>query len=705
MDKLWYQKSLRRFLFDMHIADWDDHFLSQFNPQEFMDCVAEAKVTAITVAANSHTGLCYWPTRVGMEHRCVKGKDLLGQMIECAHQKRLNVVIYYCTIYCDWYWENHPEARIVDGDGKSEKLLMNSTGKPRRFSVSCMNNPGYRQFVVDQLTEICQSYDFEGVWPDMTFWPTVCYCPACQQRYRKEVGTKLPRVINWTDPEWVRFQRWREECVLDFSHLITTTIKRIKPNASVAHQSHTFVGDWLFGPSARLAKESDFLSSDYAADKPTHSFYAKLFYDLSENKPFENLQTWAYPSIHEHVVPRSDQHMEIMAFSALMNNGGYGFVGFIDPLGTFNRDSLLRIRSIFKKLESYEPYAGGRFCQDVAIYFSFKSLFDLNENGKPAISARYNFEPGRGGSGPTAHRNSAVKVARGLLNLHIPYGVITHKDLNNLGDIPIVILSNVAMLEAEEIAAFKAYVEAGGCLYASKFTSLINEYGEKQANFMLSDLFGVSYQEELKDVLTYIAPTSEVSGLFTPFTRPYPVTLRDTQLMVKAHPGTKVLATVTLPYTDPMGTPYASILTDPPGIPTEYPAIVMNSYGKGKVIYTAGELELWDHDCQVSVFGNLLGLLREKPMAFETDAPKAVELTLFQQPEHNRLILHLINMQQDLPNIPVYNIKVRMWMGQKTVKKVMLLPEGISLDFQENVGYLDFIVPELKVYAMMGVNY
>ncbi len=64
---------------------------------------------------------------------------------------------------------------------------MGSSGNPRRFSVLCPNNPEYREFVVAQLSELCDRYDFEGVWPDMAFWPTVCFCPSCRGRYAEEV--------------------------------------------------------------------------------------------------------------------------------------------------------------------------------------------------------------------------------------------------------------------------------------------------------------------------------------------------------------------------------------------------------------------------------------------------------------------------------------------------------------------------------------
>src|SRR5206468_10014796 len=111
----------------------------------------------------------------------------------------------------------------------------------------------------------------------------------------------------------------------------------------------------------------------------------------------------------------------------------------------------------------------------------------------------------------------------------------------------IVILPNVVTLDEEEITALRTYVEAGGNLFASKNTSLVNSEGRRQADFMLCDLFGVSHAGEMAEVISYVAPTSGQELLFSRFTTQYPSTLRDTQVKVNTHPGTQVLATVTLP--------------------------------------------------------------------------------------------------------------------------------------------------------------
>ena len=706
MAQKWFQKTYRRLLLDMHVSDLDPRFLTGFDPKVLVENVTRANINTLTISANTHTGLCYWPTKVGVMHPGIHGRDLLREMLDEGHRHGLNMIVYFVSIYIEDYPLQHPEARVVAADGTSERLLMNSAGKPRRFWMACPNNQAYRQFVVAQLEEICQNYDFEGVWPDMAMWPTVCYCEACQQRYADEVGGEMPRVADWTDPVWVNFQRRREEWLCEFAQLETDTIRKYKPEATVAHQAQTFAGDWLFGASIGLSNTTDWLSSDYYGDRYQLSFYAKLFYSLSNHKPFEHLNSWCYPNIHEHVVQRTESYMKAIAFSAIMNHGSPAFIDAIDPVGTINPDRYRRAAPVMHEVEKYEPHIGGRFCQDVGIYFSYDSLYDLADNGKPVMKAMYNFEPGKDFGGPTSHRNAAINTSRMLTQYNIPYGVITRKHLADLKRYQIVILPNVVTLTDEEMAAFRDFVSAGGSLYASKYTSLVSQSGERQQDFLLADLFGVSFEGETDEVLTYVSPAPESAILFEGFSAQYPVTLRSTQTKVRAKGDVTVLATVTLPYTDPRGTPYTAILTDPPGRPTNFPSVVLNSYGKGKVMYSAGPLEIWDYDPQLDVFRNLIGLLQTRPFAFESDAPKPVEITLFDQPDRSRFVVNLINFPPDLPPIPVTDIQVRVRIGdERHPVRVVRLPEGQDLLSTVRDGWVEFTASRLESYLMLAVEY
>ena len=87
------------------------------------------------------------------------------------------------------------------------------------------------------------NYDFEGIFFDMTFWPTICYCPHCIARYRKEQGAEPPRIVDWKDPQWRAFQKSRERWLREFALSVTQTVKQTRP-IPVYHQFGTVFAPW-----------------------------------------------------------------------------------------------------------------------------------------------------------------------------------------------------------------------------------------------------------------------------------------------------------------------------------------------------------------------------------------------------------------------------------------------------------------------------
>ena len=527
----------------------------------------------------------------------------------------------------------------------------------------------------------------------MTFWPTVCYCASCEARYGAEVGGDIPRIIDWTDPVWVGFQRKRQEWLVEFGQLVTDTFQRRKPGISVAHQSLAFHSGWVAGGSDALAGVTDWLSADLYGERYGLSFFAKLFYGLSTVRPFEHINSWNWPNIHEHVITRTEDDLRLTALSALMNHGAMVFIDAVDPVGTVHTRNYALGGRVYADVARYEQEVGGTFCQDVGIYYSFDSNVDLRENGLGVADAGYTFEDtGKGPSTPNAPRNPVVDLATTLIQHHVPFGAVTRKDLGRLSDWQVIILPNTLVLGPDEVQALRAYVEGGGSLLATRHASRITREGTSPGDFQLADLFGVSFAGETREIVTYVAPAGQHDELFAGFSAASPITVADTQLLVTAHPGTEVLATVTLPYTDPTDTRYASILTDPPGIATDHPAIVLHRHGRGTVIYSAGAIERWQHDTQQAVLLNLIRYLARRPFWVDLQAPKAVEATLFLQEERGRFVLNVINYQRELPNIPIHDLAIRVRLDGRTPAAVSLLPDRTALAHGVADDHVEFTI-------------
>lgn len=677
----WFERDYRRNLVDMHIEDWDDGFLSQLDPERYVELLKTAKVTTAMVYANSHVGYCYWPTKTGKMHSGIKGRNVLGDIIKLCHKEGMNVVIYYSLIYNNWAYDKEPSWRMKLADGREARAV---TG---RYGVCCPNS-GYKEFALKQIEELCLNYDFEGFFFDMTFWPIVCFCPACRERFLKEVGKEPPKIIDWENPDWVKFQRKREEWLTEFANLVTGKAKSFKPSVSVEHQFSTCVANWIFGVTQGIADASDYCGGDFYGGALQESFICKLYYNLTQNQPFE-FMTSRCINLGDHTTTKPKELLYAQTFSAIANGGAFLFIDAIDPVGTMNEQIYQIMGDIYEKVRDYEEYIGGELCQDVGVYFSFESKFDPRDNGKSVLET----------SGRQPHLESALNVAKSLIGAHIPFGIITKKKLSELDKYKAIVLPNVLMLDEEEAEAIRVYVSQGGKLYASYHASLLDKEGNKK-DFLLSDVFGVSYLGETRETVTYISPSKEDAELFCDITPQAPLTLFHTQVLVKPLEEANVIARICLPYTDPADrTRFASIHSNPPGVITDYPAIVRRRYGKGEAVWCAGPVEMVGEERHRRFFLRLLKSLVKEGFSFEAEAPKSVEVTMFRQ--EDGYIINLLNFQPELPNIPVFCIKLRVKTGDKPISQVLILPSRTPLPFEMENGYTIIEISRLDTFSML----
>ena len=698
-DAKWYQRSYRRSLVDMHIDDWDESFLSKLDPKTYVEMLKTADVQSAMVYANSHIGYCFWPTKSGEMHRGLRGRDFLGETVELCHKEGIDVVIYYTLVFHNWAYDHDPSWRVLYDGG----IASRDTPVLGRYGVVCPNNAGYRAFVEAQLRELCTGYQFEGIYFDMTFWAGACFCTACRQRYAREVGGEMPTTINWQDPGWVAFQKKREEWLVEFAAFATETARKHRPGISVQHNCSTLTEPWLFGATLGLRDYNDFIGGDLYGGFGEQSFICKLYHSITPNQPFEYQTSRCYPNLRDHTTMKSKEMLEVQTYLAMAHNGAFFFIDAVDPVGTLNPRVYETMGQIFGKSKDYEPYLGGELCQDVAVYFSLESKMDFGDNGKYANTM------------PTAvpHLNAALGAARTLRERHIPFGVISRNNLNDTAAYQVIVLPNVLVISEEEAEALRSFAERGGGLYASGNTDLT----------YLSDVFGVSTEGEATETVSYITPTSRGRELLAGVDPMYPLSVfapsaplsssifeslpaTGRQLKAKAANEDEVMATLTLPYTDPSdGRKIASIHSDPPGVGTDYASVVYRSYGKGKVIWVAAPLEAAVQEPHKDAFASMIRRLASRPFSFETGAPAAVEMTVFHQPDRKRYLVNLVNEQELLPPIPVFNIPVRVRMGDKRVTRAALLPAESTLPFTVKGDYAEVVVPELDIFQMLLLEY
>src|SRR5262249_43344446 len=130
----WYTSAYRRAVIDMHVPDWDDRFLSQFDASRYVAMLVKARAQSIVAYAMSHVGLFNYPTKVGRQHKNLHGRNIVQEIIDGCHAHGITVVLYNSLIFDRTTADLHPEWCMRTPDGGIH-------GKGGRHGLVCPNSP------------------------------------------------------------------------------------------------------------------------------------------------------------------------------------------------------------------------------------------------------------------------------------------------------------------------------------------------------------------------------------------------------------------------------------------------------------------------------------------------------------------------------------------------------------------------------------
>ena len=689
--RTWFQHAYRRFSVDIHVPDWHPDLLSRFDAAEYVGHIARAGHQSLLQMANSHVGLCLWRTRVGQRHANMGPRDFFGEVVAECRRQGVHPLAYFSLIHDNWAYQTHPDWRIIRADG-------NGGMQDGRYGVVCPNSP-YQTYVNACIRELVDSYDVDGMFFDMTFWPGLCYCHHCTERFWREDGAELPRVVDWREPTWRAFQAARQRWLLEFAQGITATVKEAGPRLSVNHQFSTIFSNWTLGVPLELTGACDYVGGDFYGGPTQHSLACKLYHSLTVQRPFEfHTSRTRHPTDHVTVKPQEEILGE--AFVATLHSAALMLVDYINADGTLNPQVYDQLTQVNADRAAFEPFLGGDLLADVAIYFDKESLYNPDENGVRVTDLR--------AVDRCPHREAVVGAARILQEAHIPFGVVTNANLSHLDRYRAVWLPNVLELTAEQAASFREFVRRGGVLYATGGSSL-DRRAPGGPRLLLEDVLGVRYLGWVGKRITYLTP--EDGALAQAIWPQDHVSFDGPMLQVEVLPDSDVLARITLPFVEPeggrvIGSRFAAIHSNPPALqPGAAPAVVRHRFGKGQAVWVAAPLEERAQFASVELTMTLWRGLLPGPFRFELDAHPAMEMTLFAQPERRRLLAGLLNTQRQWPQVPVgATVRVRPPAGGEIVR-VLHLPRGEQVEHSISGPYAEFRAEPFDTFDMFALEY
>ncbi len=548
---------------------------------------------------------------------------------------------------------------------------------------SCYSGHYRNQYANDFVGYVMKNYAVDGIWHNAPGFNGICYCPNCQVSYKAAGGNDLPLLASASEFELGQYMEWKANAADNYMERIKKTIK-------------------TFGEDKVYTAE---VFSMYEVGQQIHSGVdldsARRHFDIlvsvafltengqSENFPYQDLNYGN--TIIKFLKSMAPDREAVVMYGGngtthrlvidppidlkvwlweILSAGGRFWNCYFTNVPTLTHDN----RNAYNESDAYHFVKANEkvleqqvSVANIGIYYSRQTR----------LSYRMKAEEGDRFGSEIRGMESV------LMENHIPHDFILDDQCSKerLEKYNLVILPNVRCMSEKEIGVLKNYVQDGGALLATYATSLYDSNGKERPDYGLSELFGVHYTGKKEN-------TRKDSYQFI-LNKKHPIVEADssnTELLFNA--GFTLLAKPTKE-AEVICTWVPAIINQPPDkawvekFSTEFPTIVQNNFGKGKVLYFANQPDLLSYEDGHPDPRNLLlrGIrhLAGSSIPLESTAPSSVHIGLTKSLiEPGQYILSLVNTTSGPVRpirelIPVHDIQVKVRLGGKSVDRYKVL--------------------------------
>ncbi len=655
---------------DFHMPEFPVDAIKNFDAERFVDLLERGKINMVALFAKCHFGNSFYNTKCGHKHSGLKEDFLMETALEC--RKRGIFTYAYYSLCTDVHaYREHENWHWIGRDG-------NPSGVNGPWARLCLNTPYKDELVIPQLAEIISDYPVDALWLDIPLAKNTdgCFCEYCKQKYFMLYGKKLDQEFPVREGIGWNFQA-AGTVVKEVKNIIVRSKKDILVCSNRSGHIET--------PLA-FTEAHDILcwESQPRNNYLSHSFTARYVRTL--DVPAQVMSVRFYQGWGDLTLkPEAQMTTE---FAAMIGNGVSATSGDqVNVDGTLQAPVYDMFSNAFGFVQSREKLLRTAYTvPDVCI------LAPVPAYDKPA---------------PYAQSDAVKGAHKMLVESHIQFDILSSQKLELLDRYSMVVLPEPCDYSEEVFKALELWVSDGGTLLACGRSTIM------KGHFHLKNVFGIEYLEPSVFSVSHFKPHIEVRG----DTDDLILQCRAATQKVYAE-SANVLADYYYPQTESISErAFRNRSAAPPaGTPSPYSFVTENSYGKGRAVYIAGSVfeAYWkyNHHWLRQSVAALYRYLFPQPL-YRIDGPQTMETNLMKT-KTGALLLNIINYQfghqgdrDAIPSIesvfPFYNLKCEV--RTKGVKQLTLEPEGNSVDFIEEGGYIFFTIPEFLCMAMVKIEH
>lgn len=705
--KYWHQKQLRMLQTVFREPD-----IQNYDAEAVVGYLKKTHTNCIIVNAGGIIDFFDNDTPLGRKNRFMTRENMLGDLVRECHKNDIRVMVRvdFRGVEKERY-EQRPDWFAQEADG-SPKIGWKQIHKP------CYNGIYSNDHAVDFITRMMEKYEIDGVWENCVgFGDGPCYCQRCRRMYREATGEEIPVGADYASEAFDTYRAWKAECADRHLRRMRDAVKRFGEDKAYCaeifgmfHASnalHTGIDlynakahfDFLVSPafqdgSANPGRKWDDLT--YAASSMR---FLKAIDDTKQTVLLygNNGTKWRY-------VKAPTVETKVWMWEAAAVGAGFWNCMFNGqhPAQTFDRRNQGIETEVYEYLEQNEALLDGlRPVAEAGVFYSKYSRDALGNDAEE-----------KDGYGVFI---KGVETA--LMESHIPYNFIPDLDFTkeSLKGVRVLILPNTALISDEQMSIIREYVREGGGLVASYETSLYDENGVRRTDFGLGDLFGVSFtgmeRDTSFDCYQLIRKTHPVlDGMEAENTT---VLMNEGHtLLCRAAEGKEEQVICTyVPMIFNQPPEYAWI----PEMKTEFPTIMVNEYGKGRVVYFANQTDKLcytnGHEDFLRSFVNAVKWAGRDDFSMVVEAPSGVHVTLMEKnTDPSEKVISFVNTTGGTARplrelCPVYGVEAFLALGEGADAETKVMKgEGITFERAEKDGRKGILIRIGKLTDFVAVH-
>src|SRR5579862_2150149 len=333
----------RQIHLDFHTSPLIPDVGVDFDAEVFAETLQDARVNWVTLFGKCHHGMSYYPTRAGVQHPGLKF-DLLGAQIEACKRRGIATPVYISVRVDQQIGTTRADlvCRLEDG------RLWGPNASQASWYQICLNNREYIDYLAAQTEEVLTTYDADGIFYDMCYFPPDpgCFCENCMKRLQDSGHAR-------TDRQAHRVQTF--QILREYTTRLAALCRDLRPNATTFFNSRV---------TSNVHRELDVLTH-LEIESLTTGGWGYLYFPCWSRlvstypRPLQGMtarfhKSWADFGGLKTVPQLTYEAGTILAAGGVVNIGDQ-----LHPRGALDRGAYGVIGEVFRRVEALEPCAHG----------------------------------------------------------------------------------------------------------------------------------------------------------------------------------------------------------------------------------------------------------------------------------------------------------------------------------------------------------